>query len=419
MSLGVREFRDDDAGYLAWVALHPDGFVLNIQRALASSDARSHRASCRTISGQNPRGGPWTGPYIKVCADELPQLERWTQDRVRGSVARCRVCLPSDGRNDRPPAASSGGSGFRVSCGHAAPPPAVGRSVVRGPSADRAVVEAWSDDYIRFERRPPWQGALRTEIREGLACLSANPTESLSAVFFGTKPARADVENLVLYNVDGSGGSFASAARFGVRFELATRAPPPPDLTTYAYAYRYELAPSVKPLEHWRERRTLASWDWVDLGSLTVAKRVEQVWLALRRASLEHADAPRATDAPFAVRLTLRPPAGMGATLATLIKPLFDGTICALQAHTDRSTVADLASRLSRTLHAPPQEIQALLTDETRAVLGSARRLLHARGAGVAWAPADDLCHAGEILAAHARGSTWQIAGKVTELIPA
>jgi hypothetical protein len=227
----------------------------------------------------------------------------------------------------------------------------------------------------------------------------------------------------LLYNVDSSGGSFASAARFGVRFEMATRVLPPPDLTSYAYAYayayRYELATSSKPLEHWRERRTLASWDWVDLGSLTGAKRLEQVWLALRRGRLELADAPRATGAPFAVQLTLRPPAGMVATLGTLVKPLFDRTICALQAHTDRSAVAALASRLSRTLHAPPEEIQALLMDETRAVLGSARRLLHARGAGVAWAPADDLCHAGEILAAHAGGSTWQIAGKVTELIAA
>lgn len=71
-AMSAHEFRDDDAGYLAWLATHPNGFVLNIARSHHATEARVHHASCRTISGANPRGGLWSGPYVKVCAEHLP-----------------------------------------------------------------------------------------------------------------------------------------------------------------------------------------------------------------------------------------------------------------------------------------------------------------------------------------------------------
>ena len=60
----VEEFRHDDEGYLTWIGANPAGFVINIQRGLNASDARLHLATCRAISGENPRRGPWTGPYV-------------------------------------------------------------------------------------------------------------------------------------------------------------------------------------------------------------------------------------------------------------------------------------------------------------------------------------------------------------------
>ncbi len=64
--MSVVVFRDDDAGYLSWLAAHPDGFVLNIARALSVADARLHHASCRTL----PRAvdGALTHGYVKVCS---------------------------------------------------------------------------------------------------------------------------------------------------------------------------------------------------------------------------------------------------------------------------------------------------------------------------------------------------------------
>jgi hypothetical protein len=40
----VEEFRDDDDGYLAWLAGHPHGYVINILKGLNPRTARIHRA---------------------------------------------------------------------------------------------------------------------------------------------------------------------------------------------------------------------------------------------------------------------------------------------------------------------------------------------------------------------------------------
>jgi hypothetical protein len=70
------------------------------------------------------------------------------------------------------------------------PPPKSARRVVRGqateiggPWPDRPVVEAWAEEYIRFERRPVEQEKLRTEIRRRLGQLTAAPDQVLHATF--------------------------------------------------------------------------------------------------------------------------------------------------------------------------------------------------------------------------------------------
>lgn len=93
---GVTEFRDDDEGYLTWIARHPGGYVINILRGLNPGTARIHRAGCRTITGTPPRGGPWTGSYIKVCANQLDDLDRWAAQYADRAIARCGICEPTD-----------------------------------------------------------------------------------------------------------------------------------------------------------------------------------------------------------------------------------------------------------------------------------------------------------------------------------
>ena len=173
------------------------------------------------------------------------------------------------------------------------------------------MVEAWAEEYIRFERRPVEQEQLRAEIRTRLGQLAAAPDQVLHTTFFGAKHPAADVENLALYNIDDTGASFANAARYGLRFELATDCPPSPTGRDYAYGYRYELLRRDTACRHWRDERELASWDRVDLGAFAGPKKLEQVWLALQRHQVDVTGTPRASSTPFAVRVAIRPPQGV------------------------------------------------------------------------------------------------------------
>jgi hypothetical protein len=92
--VNVQEFCDDDAGYLAWLANHPDGYLINLARNRNTSDARTHRVDCGTIRGQIPRGDAWTRSYIKVCAEHLSELEMWATDIFGQPIACCQTCRP-------------------------------------------------------------------------------------------------------------------------------------------------------------------------------------------------------------------------------------------------------------------------------------------------------------------------------------
>jgi hypothetical protein len=45
-------FKDDEGGYLRWVALNPGGFVLNCERRPSARHLVLHRAICDTICSE-------------------------------------------------------------------------------------------------------------------------------------------------------------------------------------------------------------------------------------------------------------------------------------------------------------------------------------------------------------------------------
>jgi hypothetical protein len=57
--------------------------------------------------------------------------------------------------------------------------------------------------------------------------------------------------------------------------------------------------------------------------------------------------------------------------------------------------------------------ITRLLFDSTRTVLGTAGTLVHLRGEGVQWNPADHLCVAGQLLIKQAAGNAWTLSGSI------
>lgn len=401
----VNEFRDDDDGYMAWLAAHPVGYVINIARSHSASTARVHHAGCRTISGTNPRGGTWTGPYIKVCSEHRDELEQWAMKHARAQIPLCGTCHPA--RDAAKP------TSLKQTMTPQSPE---ARWDVHGPTTDSPVVEAWSDSYIRFEHLPPWQQHLRNEIRSRCRQLAPSAGQVLHATFFGPKLPNADVENLALYNID---PSFRVPGRHGIRFEHGAAVPPAPDGVEYLFGYRYALAPHSDTFAHWQKGRTIASFDWTDLGDFVGEKKLAQVWLALARAydrgQFDVAE-PAVPETPFAVRVQVRPPYGHEPVWGGLVKSIFDGVISAFQAHTDTTVLSHVVGQLAKVLPAEPVEIEKHLLDQRRAALGVVQRLVKPFGAGVQWMPADHWCVAGELLSAEPIGPRWAITGEVIEL---
>lgn len=155
------------------------------------------------------------------------------------------------------------------------PPQPNGRRDIDGPTNDVALVQAWVDDYIRFERRPSWQVDLRNEIRSRCRQLKPSDRQVMHATFAGDKRPNADVENLVLYCID----LFAASGRNGIRFEYGAAVPPAPDETQYPFGYRYALASRTATFSDWEPVRKLASFDWITLNSFDGEKKEAKVWL--------------------------------------------------------------------------------------------------------------------------------------------
>lgn len=392
----MHEFSGDDAAYLQWLDSHPAGYVINIHKSYHSDGARLHHARCSTLRSWQ---GNLTDPYVKRCADQLADLHIWATKTLGTRVTPCGRCNGGPASEPAP-----GGS-------------AAGRNLPPEPGAPE--VRVWADDYIRFPPRPPWQTSLSAKIARHCDSLRPSSGQVLHATFFGRKPKRTDIENLVLYNL---GYSFKTPGANGIRFEHAPKVPMATDRETYNVGYRYMLAPRSGGFTCWDPVRTVASFDWTELGVFRREKMPAQVWLALARRRGGRPQPPLPTRTSFAVNVELRPPHGdLPRIDANLVKGVIDGVVSAYQSHIDASTVGEVAARLATTIPASPSEIAVLLLDDRWAVLGAVPRLVHLRGSGVQWNPADDFCDAGELLAVDPprNARQWSIRGSIVELSPA
>lgn len=404
------EFRDDDPAYVDWIGAYPNGHVINIARGYNPSDARVHRANCRWITGQISRGVTLTGPYVKGCAETLDELALWPTEQVREQILPCRTCSAAPNPNTV--------TSTKLTQLTQSPPQPNGRWDIDGPTNDLALVQAWADDYIRFERRPPWQVDLRNEIRSRCRQLEPSDGQVLHATFAGDKRPNADVENLVLYYID----SFAASGRNGIRFEYGAAVPSAPDETRYAFGYRYALASRTATFSDWEPVRKFASFDWITLKGFDGEKKQAKVWLEVSRALVRgevEVFESALPGTPFAVRVQLRPPHQRTPVWGNLVKEVFDGVICAFQAHIDIGGLDAVVARLATYLPAGIDEIRRLLIDQHRAVLGAVPQLIRVYRSGVKWDPADHWCVAGELAAAERDAPTglgWAIKGDIVEL---
>lgn len=410
--MDVEEFQDRDTDYLGWVAVHPDGYVINIGRSRRGY-ARLHRTTCRTITSRPP----FTGPYIKICSGGITELDRWARSRTAAVAERCGTCRPPrdavPGQHPDPadPAAPA------LAGGAASPGTPRGQEwEIEGSADGQRQVWLWDNRYIPYERLTPGQHAARDALRLRVRSLAATTGKILHASYAGFKPPNMDVENLVLYNIDATaGGCFRSAARHGVRFEMAVGPRrDPPSGRHFACSYQYRLISPGSDLSHWRPVRRLAGFTGADLGRFPSARRLEQVWLAIHHAEAQTADQPAAPATPFAVFLTVgHPHAKTVGADPELVKALIDGTVAAFQAHGNHGMATEIAARLASATGRPAGPIAQTLLNDRRAVLGTTDMLVHLRGNGVQWNPADHLCMAGQVLCQPALGGTWTLSGEI------
>lgn len=279
---------------------------------------------------------------------------------------------------------------------------------VRGPALQLRTVRGSADWTLPFEPKRPEQLEFRSELRRRLRRLVTREDEALQATFFGAKPARADVENLLLYNVDESGGCFVGGQQ-RIRFELG---PPGMELARPA-GYVYRPVPIDAGFAAWNEERTIARWEAVDLA--TAPTTVAPLWLALRTTPVELGEA---YTGDFGIRVELSHPAEARASAVKLVKPLFDAVVVALQAQRDAEAAAEVSQILAEALDRSLAETAQLLLTTDRAVLGVAESIVHARGTGVQWAPCDDRCIAGEVRLRESAEATWRLDVDVVALTP-
>lgn len=94
----IVEFDGNDDGYLDWLAVYPDGYVVNARRKRSPDYVVLHRATCRSISNHLAEPGAYTARgYIKYCAETLADVAVVPTlcGRTRGSFTkRCRFCKP-------------------------------------------------------------------------------------------------------------------------------------------------------------------------------------------------------------------------------------------------------------------------------------------------------------------------------------
>lgn len=92
--MAIEIFRHDDEGYERWVRAHRNGYVVNARQRITPAYLRLHQAWCDHITNLQPGATTWTcGDYVKVCASDRKELERWAAEVLDGRLDKHCYCL--------------------------------------------------------------------------------------------------------------------------------------------------------------------------------------------------------------------------------------------------------------------------------------------------------------------------------------
>lgn len=271
---------------------------------------------------------------------------------------------------------------------------------------------AWLTHRLPFEPKG-WQVDLRSELAAAVARLIVKPGEVVHAVLVCEDRSAFDAENVLFYNLGQR--AFASIADHGLRFERLHAAPPPCPVALESdprYFHLYTPAPVDAGYLHWSPAGRVASWQDATCGSRVADLSLASVWHAVKRTAVT-IDTDATASGPLAMRLVLS--GSMPCRLAGCIKSLLDGAISALHSHDGRANDV-VVPRLAAQLGLPDEDVEALLMDRSREVMGRIR-LLAPSGSGVQWYPRDDLLVAGELRRKSSHVSRgWMLSGELVKV---
>lgn len=84
---------NDDEHYLRWINENPNGYVANAQNPPSPNNLYLHCSSCSHISSSK-RSNWTTKDYLKVCSNDVNELNEWATGTVGGELASCGHCKP-------------------------------------------------------------------------------------------------------------------------------------------------------------------------------------------------------------------------------------------------------------------------------------------------------------------------------------
>lgn len=273
-----------------------------------------------------------------------------------------------------------------------------------------SLVEVWSSIRLPFEPKG-WLLDMRNSVRSVVKSMQGTNDTMLHAVYVSDQEGFCDVENVLLYNV--GSGAFAHLCRKGICFERKIAKPPQPKegYGIMPHYHRYSLMVLEEEPLHWIKEQSLARWTGIHCPALRGENKPHSFWYAIKKGLFDIANK---FEVPhfFGIELKITAPKGTVINLASVIKPLLDGIICAFHTHdgTDNATVVN---RLAQRLSIGKSVVVDLLMDMETGILGK-RNLVHPFGKGVQWNPADDLCVVAMILLNDCmEDNTWSLDGNI------
>lgn len=241
--------------------------------------------------------------------------------------------------------------------------------VVRAPNR----TTAWSTAPLPFEPTG-WASQMRHELRTALDALLV-PGSALTATWWCAR-GRADLENVLLYNVGTDAFSAATGPLLLRRGRTDAPNPPGPLAASSVVEYRTD-SPEVESREPLLELRCALP----EVASLA-ALRAEAVWRACHRAKITGTG--DVLPGALALRVTVSG-SHPRAFPAGVVKPLIDGLFSALH----RYSGAKLEEVVPRITGIPAAQARAWLLNEEMGFLGP-HNYVWPWSSGLQWSPADD-----------------------------